>query len=79
MGEGSLCWCVTRIRASWLSANRLQDRINGYFEQRAKPVLRALGLPQSLEAFYRAYSLVSSRAFLVDAYHGLALVPVADA
>ncbi|KAG8801854.1 hypothetical protein FRC17_006537, partial [Serendipita sp. 399] len=29
--------------------------------------------------FQRAYALVSSRAFWVDAYHGLALVPVADA
>ncbi|KIM32800.1 hypothetical protein M408DRAFT_326532 [Serendipita vermifera MAFF 305830] len=29
--------------------------------------------------FRRAYALVSSRAFWVDAYHGLALVPIADA
>ncbi|KAJ2931529.1 hypothetical protein H1R20_g5567, partial [Candolleomyces eurysporus] len=29
--------------------------------------------------FLRAYCLVSSRAFLVDAFHGLAMVPVADA
>ncbi|KAG1876606.1 hypothetical protein DFJ58DRAFT_649721 [Suillus subalutaceus] len=33
----------------------------------------------SLPGFCHAYSLVSSRAFLVDAYHGLAMVPVADA
>ncbi|TFK65610.1 SET domain-containing protein [Pluteus cervinus] len=33
----------------------------------------------SLQGFYRAYGLVSSRAFLVDAYHGLAMVPIADA
>ncbi|KAL0065954.1 hypothetical protein AAF712_007081 [Marasmius tenuissimus] len=33
----------------------------------------------SLHAYYRAFSLVSSRAFIVDAYHGLAMVPVADA
>lgn len=29
--------------------------------------------------FRRAYALVSSRAFWVDAFHGLALVPIADA
>ncbi|PWN49376.1 SET domain-containing protein [Violaceomyces palustris] len=28
--------------------------------------------------FQRCYSIVSSRAFVVDVYHGLALVPVAD-
>jgi hypothetical protein len=33
----------------------------------------------TLLGFYRAFSLVSSRAFLVDAYHGLAMVPIADA
>ncbi|PFH50462.1 hypothetical protein AMATHDRAFT_47880 [Amanita thiersii Skay4041] len=33
----------------------------------------------TLHGFYRAYSLVSSRAFLVDAYHGLSMVPIADA
>ncbi|KAG1741063.1 hypothetical protein EDB19DRAFT_732191 [Suillus lakei] len=33
----------------------------------------------SLPGFCHAYSLVSSRAFLVDAYHGLAMVPIADA
>ena len=33
----------------------------------------------SLCGFYRSFSLVSSRAFLVDAYHGLSMVPIADA
>ena len=33
----------------------------------------------TLAGFLHAYSLVSSRAFLVDAYHGLAMVPIADA
>lgn len=35
--------------------------------------------PPNLQGFYQAYALVSSRAFLVDAYHGLAMVPIADA
>jgi hypothetical protein len=33
----------------------------------------------SYPGFCHAYSLVSTRAFWVDAYHGLAMVPVADA
>ena len=33
----------------------------------------------TLNGFYRAFSLVSSRAFLVDAFHGLSMVPIADA
>lgn len=33
----------------------------------------------TLEGFKHAYALVSSRAFIVDAYHGLAMVPIADA
>ena len=36
-------------------------------------------VPPTWCAFKRAYSLVSSRAFRVDAYHGLAMVPIADA
>jgi hypothetical protein len=59
---------------------------NDYYLNCAEPLLRHLGLHKSilsskpsLQGFYRAYSLVSSRAFLVDAYHGLSMVPVADA
>ena len=37
------------------------------------------GREPSLCGFYRSFSLVSSRAFLVDAYHGLSMVPIADA
>ncbi|KAF8058775.1 hypothetical protein FPV67DRAFT_1428229 [Lyophyllum atratum] len=33
----------------------------------------------TLDGFYYAYTLVSSRAFLVDSYHGLSMVPIADA
>ncbi|GAA5845597.1 hypothetical protein JCM5353_005707 [Sporobolomyces roseus] len=35
--------------------------------------------PPRLDTFLYAYSLVSSRAFQVDTYHALALVPLADA
>ena len=32
----------------------------------------------TLDCFLHAYALVSSRAFVVDAYHGLAMCPLAD-
>ncbi|KAI6044194.1 hypothetical protein EDC04DRAFT_411841 [Pisolithus marmoratus] len=36
------------------------------------------GMDVSLSGFCHAYSLVSSRAFWVDAFHGLSMVPIAD-
>lgn len=57
-----------------------QQDVRDYYVAIAKPlILRLFGQSVSLEGFYHAYSLVSSRAFLVDAYHGLAMVPIADA
>lgn len=41
-------------------------------------MLEALGARVSWAAFLRAYSSVSSRAFVVDLYHGLSMVPFAD-
>ena len=38
-----------------------------------------LGKNATFEGYKHAYALVSSRSFIVDAYHGLAMVPVADA
>ncbi|KAF8161422.1 hypothetical protein B0H34DRAFT_379734 [Crassisporium funariophilum] len=62
--------------------------IHQYYDDTAKPLLlrhhflwesdAAIG-HLTLDGFYRAFSLVSSRSFLVDAYHGLAMVPIADA
>ncbi|VDB84837.1 unnamed protein product [Peniophora sp. CBMAI 1063] len=37
------------------------------------------GSTWSLDGFRHAYALVCARAFVVDAFHGLAMVPVADA
>ncbi|KAJ6583914.1 hypothetical protein DFH09DRAFT_1143797 [Mycena vulgaris] len=60
----------------------LRDR--GIFHQVAQPVYSKLfqSSPQKIPSsanFYLAYALVSSRAFLVDSYHGLSMVPIADA
>ncbi|KAJ7820271.1 hypothetical protein B0H13DRAFT_1661011 [Mycena leptocephala] len=62
----------------------LVSEIEEYFHQVADPVYSKVfeSSPEripSLDDFYHAYSLVSSRAFLVDSYHGLSMVPIADA
>ena len=58
-----------------------QDRLRSYFESMVLPLvnMRIPGCDAALAGFIRAYCLVSSRAFLVDAFHGLAMVPIADA
>ncbi|KAG6849399.1 hypothetical protein H0H93_008756 [Arthromyces matolae] len=60
------------------STIHLKD-IDSYFDNVAGPLLRRRSYNPNREGFYRAFSLVSSRAFLVDAYHGLSMVPIADA
>ncbi|KAH9923744.1 SET domain-containing protein, partial [Epithele typhae] len=57
----------------------LTDEIDQYYISDVAPILRKLGYEPHLRGFLHAYSLVSSRAFLVDAYHGLSMVPLADA
>jgi len=63
---------------------KLLEEIDQYYYNVVEPHFHEFfdGPPPStppLRDFYRAYSLVSSRAFLVDAYHGLSMVPIADA
>ncbi|KAH9939052.1 SET domain-containing protein, partial [Epithele typhae] len=57
----------------------LADEIDQYYISEVAPILSKLGYKPHLRDFLHAYSLVSSRAFLVDAYHGLSMVPLADA
>ncbi|KAI0635839.1 SET domain-containing protein [Trametes polyzona] len=57
----------------------LMDETRAYYRDEVQPLLDPLGLSPTLQGFLHAYSLVCSRAFLVDAYHGLSMVPVADA
>jgi hypothetical protein len=65
-----------------------QEEIDRFFYDVAEPLLLKYeniwsgnrpGRRPTLNEFYRAFSLVSSRAFLVDAYHGLSMIPIADA
>ncbi|KAJ7160179.1 hypothetical protein C8R46DRAFT_1107268 [Mycena filopes] len=66
------------------SDSSLVKEIERYFHEVAGPVYAKVfdsspeKAPSSPE-FYHAYALVSSRSFLVDSYHGLSMVPIADA
>ncbi|EJD07545.1 uncharacterized protein FOMMEDRAFT_24889 [Fomitiporia mediterranea MF3/22] len=60
---------------------RTQTDLLSYYEFTALPALAKVKLDENatLEGFQHAFALVSSRSFIVDAYHGLAMVPIADA
>ncbi|KDQ13749.1 hypothetical protein BOTBODRAFT_145937 [Botryobasidium botryosum FD-172 SS1] len=54
--------------------------LRDYFDVCVRPLIQnELKVDVTLAQFHYAYSLVSSRAFHVDAYHTIALVPIADA
>ncbi|KAG8679555.1 hypothetical protein FRC09_018898, partial [Ceratobasidium sp. 395] len=61
------------------TGSSISKNVFNYFHQMASPSLAALGYETTISEFQRAWSLVSSRSFRVDAYHGLAMVPIADA
>ncbi|KAI0754931.1 SET domain-containing protein [Daedaleopsis nitida] len=56
----------------------LTEDIDTYYRTHVVPILIANDYRPSIHGFLHAYSLVCSRAFLVDSYHGLSMVPVAD-
>jgi len=56
----------------------MQTEIRGFYERVAEPFLSSSSAVVDLRGYHRAYSLVASRAFLVDGYHGLSMVPIAD-
>ncbi|KAJ7069363.1 SET domain-containing protein [Mycena amicta] len=58
----------------------LVKEMDEYYNDIALPLYSKLRIPTpTLRDFRHACGLVSSRAFLVDAYHGLSMVPIADA
>ncbi|KAI0343151.1 hypothetical protein BDW22DRAFT_1241279 [Trametopsis cervina] len=77
---------ILRCKYMYLPLPAWQDEVREYYHTIAEPILgqanfAAKSRPQhgiSISGFLHAYTLVSSRAFLVDAYHGLAMVPIAD-
>ncbi|KAK7438183.1 hypothetical protein VKT23_018115 [Stygiomarasmius scandens] len=71
-----------RLRYPSEKEENIPSVIKSFYDNTAVPVfLKCFGtsLEPQLHEFHHAYSLVSSRAFLVDAYHGLSMVPIADA
>ena len=54
--------------------------LTSFFNLHAHPMIQAANadLQPTLERFTTAHVLVSSRAFVVDLYHGLSMVPLAD-
>ena len=77
----SFYWSRGGMLTKWrlTPLQRVQDGISGFYSSVAAPFLERVGLSASERGFQHAYALVSSRAFMVDAYHGLAMVPIADA
>ena len=54
----------------------MQTEIRRFYESVVEPFLSSPSV--DLRGYHHAYSLVTSRAFLVDGYHGLSMVPIAD-
>ncbi|WFC98624.1 tRNA pseudouridine(38/39) synthase [Malassezia yamatoensis] len=55
-----------------------QHRLRAYWDGAGAEVLRSTGAYLEFDQFLRAFTLVSSRAFLINIYHGLSMVPFAD-
>ncbi|KAL9712231.1 hypothetical protein Ac2012v2_005309 [Leucoagaricus gongylophorus] len=86
----SLLWLRgTGVSKHWNEKNergqRLLDAIELYYRECVLTILqrpdvrRLLKEEPNLAGFHHAFSLVLSRAFLLDIFHGLAMTPVADA
>lgn len=70
---------LTASGLTFLPLQRVQHDISGFYSSVAAPLFESVRLPASERGFQHAYALVSSRAFMIDGYHGLAMVPIADA
>ncbi|KAH8825243.1 hypothetical protein DL96DRAFT_172876 [Flagelloscypha sp. PMI_526] len=61
---------------------KLSNSVDDFYHEKLRPffVMNCSSVPAPTSIQFREmYSLVSSRAFIVDAYHGLCMVPIADA
>lgn len=75
-GEPKLRSCTFAFN---FSNHHHQNRLRQYFDSTIQPLLSTVGMTVAFYDLAHAYSLVSSRAFHIDAYHGLSMVPIADA
>ncbi|KAG9225375.1 hypothetical protein PLEOSDRAFT_172149 [Pleurotus ostreatus PC15] len=69
-------WLVGTEVEKEMAVSALSARIRTFYEEISR---RFLPQVASLASYTKAFTLVSSRAFIVDAYHGLSMVPIADA
>ncbi|KAK4055071.1 hypothetical protein OIV83_000351 [Microbotryomycetes sp. JL201] len=83
-GEARAWAAGTQLERELQRAGVDAETIATFFEQHAEPLLvrasekLSISATFALQDFLRAYSFVSSRAFVVDSWHGLSLVPLAD-
>ncbi|EJU03906.1 SET domain-containing protein [Dacryopinax primogenitus] len=75
-GEEALLWLQNTEVSAILRTSLLAD-LDRTYTQVVRPALAQWS--PTIDRFRKAYSLVSSRAFQVDSWHGVGLVPVADA
>ncbi|KAM6502690.1 hypothetical protein JOM56_002667 [Amanita muscaria] len=83
--RGTEVWKILQKRSE--NNRNLIEELNDYYHETAETlilrhrdkILSQFPVTPTLHGFHRAYALVSSRAFIVDAYHGLCMVPIADA
>lgn len=74
------CMAVPLVRTVLIFLLNEQREIQYFYHNVVSPLLLSRGMSQTtLGDFQYVYALVSSRAFIVDAFHGLAMVPIADA
>ncbi|KAG8887274.1 hypothetical protein FRB99_004294, partial [Tulasnella sp. 403] len=72
-------WCRGTEVEKLICRDELEAELNVFYDDVAFPFLRSISLEGTFEDLQYSYSLVSSRAFHVDSYHGIAMVPIADA
>jgi len=76
--QAFLIWVLVHVRLMF--CRDLQAEIRGFYERVVEPFLSSSpsSAEVNLRGYHLAYSLVTSRAFVVDGYHGLSMVPIAD-
>ncbi|KAG9013269.1 hypothetical protein FRB95_009823 [Tulasnella sp. JGI-2019a] len=72
-------WCKGTEVEKILLRERMESSLRSFWTDVAQPILSSVNLKAEYADMRHAYSLVSSRAFYVDSYHGISMVPIADA
>ncbi|KAG8877300.1 hypothetical protein FRB98_006774 [Tulasnella sp. 332] len=78
-GGHALRWCKGTEVEKILVREHIENSLTEFWTNAAQPLLSTANIQAEYGDMRYAYSLVSSRAFYVDAYHGISMVPIADA